>query len=113
MINNFSSILWVLGLFFVAGFLIFAFWLNYYFRNYAREYKNISNVAVHIPEGLSLSQLSQLLFEKKIIDDAQTFYWYLRLRKNIPSAQAGIYVFDGKMSNQEVAERLQSGLLIM
>lgn len=111
MINNFLSIFWILLLFLIAGFFIFAFWLNYYFRNYAREYKNLSALLIQIPEGLSLSQLCELLAQKKVIDDAQTFYWYLRLRKNSPSVHAGLYVFDGKISNQEIAERLQRGLL--
>jgi cell division protein YceG involved in septum cleavage len=112
MISNLSSILWILCLFLVAGCFIAAFWLNYYFRNYASEYRNINRVSIEIPERLSLRRLSELLAEKKIINDAQTFYWYMRLDKKTRNVHAGTYIFDGKTSNEEVAERLQAGLLI-
>lgn len=109
MINNLTSVFLILSLFLTAGLLVFVFWLNYYFRNYAREYKNLAQLSVQIPENASLTSISELLVENKIIDDAQTFYWYLRLvRRNIRSVPPGIYFFDGKITNEDVADRLQT-----
>jgi len=106
MTDNFLSIFWIFSLILAAGLLVFFFWLNYYFRNYAAEYKNIAELSVQIPDGASIKTVSQLLAQKKIIDDAQTFYWYLRLTQRDIRVHAGNYIFTGKITNKHIAERL-------
>lgn len=111
MINTWAK----LSAIFLAAFWLLLFLLGFacaqYFHAYAQKTHQVNEVVVEIPYGSSLRQVSRLLAEAKVIDDAKKFYWYLRFgRLDGHKMQAGFYNFFGSITAGDLASRLLFGV---
>jgi UPF0755 protein len=84
--------------------------LYFYFSRYAQSPEQVSNIVIEIPYGSSAKRVSEILYTQGLIKDQNLFYWFLRLyREDTARMQAGYYVFEGEVSANDIAERLQTG----
>ena len=94
--------------FIILGLLISS--VYFYFSRYAISPERVSNIIIEIPYGTSVKRVSEILHAQGLVKDPKLFYWFLRLfRQDASSMQAGYYVFDGSVSPNDIAERLQTG----
>lgn len=68
-----------------------------------------SRVSVEIPQGTSLSRISDILEERELVRDGWSFQWFVRWKKLASSLQAGEYVIPRNLTFSEIIEVLQHG----
>ncbi len=89
----------------------FAFlWLN---KQFQLSHRLTVRAEVQIPRGATLSGVSRLLEEKKVITHARLFELYARIYGLAGQIKAGEYAFDGEISIAEVAKILVKGDVIV
>lgn len=103
------SLLGLLALF-TTSIMLTGFLVSRYFADYANQTITVSDTVVEISSGSSLKRVSQVLYDAKLINNKEQFYWYLRLgRRDGLKMQAGYYIFSGDMSFRMIADRLLHG----
>lgn len=71
--------------------------------------KQAHTVIVSIPQGMTTSDIAELLQEKGIIRDARFLYWLSRLHRVEAKLQAGYYLLSSDMDLREVMHALRDG----
>jgi UPF0755 protein len=111
MAKNFARILFFFGVLGIMGVALSVFGIYFYFSSFATSTERLKQeITVEIPFGSSVKRVCEILHAQGLIKDPQKFYWFLRLyRRDTSRMQAGYYVFDGQISPNNIAERLQTG----
>lgn len=93
----------------LTALLILLLTISYKFINYGKQKTlNNSENIVEIPYASSLKKVVNILYENKIINN-DNLYWYLRLARSDNKIQAGYYIIKPNISNQELVTFLLNG----
>nr|WP_239549206.1 endolytic transglycosylase MltG [Scopulibacillus daqui] len=65
-------------------------------------------VTINIPNGTSSAEISQMLEDKGVINNASVFRYYAKY-KNESNFKAGTYLFSPSMSTEEIIQSLNTG----
>ena len=84
-----------------AGYMLFLFHAP---TSFAR------NTEVTVPEGSSLRQVTEILYERGAIRSAFIFQTIVHLKNGERGIRAGVYLFPRRLSAMEIADALTTGL---
>lgn len=70
---------------------------------------NKKDIVVNIPNGSSVSTISNILYENQLIKNKDIFKIYVKVSKKAPSIKSGTYLLNQTYSNEEILDLLVSG----
>ncbi|MBD5429913.1 endolytic transglycosylase MltG [Lactobacillus sp.] len=100
---------WILSI--IGGVILLAVLGTGIYTAYALQPVNRHNedvVSVHIPEGATNSQISQILKKKNLIHSSRIFNIWLKLHSE-SNFQAGDFYVSQSMNNKQIVSQLQGG----
>jgi UPF0755 protein len=81
-----------------------------WYQQQLRPLTSTSNqISVDIPMGYTISQIGNLLEEKKLIRSSSAFEWYIRDNNLRDSLKAGSYLLDSSLSTADIAKIIAGG----